>query len=91
MQKIRMLMMTAIVASGVAAAGSDDDFWDTTGRVETEPNFQTAVLSALDAESCSCASAAAETFDSLAWTEHLSDVLKVFRSTPPCGVFLLIR
>ena len=85
--------LLAVVTVGIANALEpvSDDYWDTTRHPKNEPNVNFSVMQEFDAQCKICACAIFDSFDSASWTMHRSNVLEVFRSTPPGGFFLLVR
>ena len=92
MRQMVLSLFAAAAMSGVAALEPTcDDFWDTRNYVTVEPNTCAVVAAVLDAQPATCGIAAAESFDSQTWTLHLSNVLRIFRSTPPTGFLMSIH
>ena len=92
MSKIALSSLVAVAVSGVAALEPvHDDFWDTRNYATVEPNARAAIATVLDAQPATCGIAEAESFDSQAWTQHLSNALLIFRSTPPTGFLMSIK
>lgn len=91
--KSAAVCLLAVVSAGLANALEpvSDDYWDTTRHPNTGPNVNFSVVQEFDAQRMTCACALFGSFDSASWTMHRSNVLEVFRSTPPGGFFLLFR
>lgn len=91
--KSAAVCLLAVASVGIANALEPmaDDFWDTTKYARLEPNVNFSAMQEFDAQGRTCALAVFESFDSALWTMHRSNMLEVFRSTPPGGFFLLAR